>query len=342
MVYTQAGLGRSGRVSVWVRRPGVLTTCPYGYALEFHSHDSYVGFMFNFFRYFIGLLTLVSALACLLRAQTLPVSGTGLDVDLLGNIYILNGEQNTLRLLAPDRRVLAEIGGGGWENSRFDRPSGIWARNGIDVFVADYGNHRVQRFDRGLTFVSSLSTRESSEPDQRFGYPSDVALSRMGELFICDTENQRIVKVNKEDRVELSIGGFDAGKGRLHNPKRLDIGPEDHLYVLDGPRVMVFDMFGNFLHELYQGIFTGPSFLFADAERVMVLDDSLLYCFDAAERPAGVVRIRSIPGIADAKIQAFSANHEKLFFLVEPGLVVCPNPCGGGEGDRIDKEGKSR
>jgi hypothetical protein len=291
----------------------------------------------------LSVLALLWVCTCsLIQAQIASIRGTSLDVDLYGNLYVLNGEENTVKLIGPDRKVLAESGGSGWEDGRFDRPSGIWARNGIDVFVADYGNHRVQRFDRGLTFVSSLSTRESSEPGQRFGYPSDVALSRMGELFICDTENQRIVKVGSQNRVELSIGGFDAGKGRLNNPTRLDIGPEDHLYVLDGPRIMAYDMFGNFLHELYQGMFTGPSFLFADAERIMVLDDSLLYCFDAAERPAGVTRIRSIPGMADAKIQGFAANNGQLFFLAETGLVVCPNPCGGGERDRIDKEGKSR
>jgi hypothetical protein len=294
-------------------------------------------------RWCLVVIALVSSLSAAQNLPALlPVAGTSLDVDIEGNLFVLDATNNVLRLYSREGVLQKETGGPGWESGRFDRPSRVWARNGIDVFVADYGNHRVERFDRGLTFVSSLSTRESSDPAQRFGFPSDVALSRMGELFICDTENQRIVKVGSQDGVELSIGGYDAGKGRLHNPTRLDIGPEDHLYVLDGSRVMSYDMFGNFLHELYQGIFTGPSFLFADAERVMVLDDSLLYCFDAAERPAGVIRIRSIPGIADAKIQAFSANHEKLFFLVEAGLVVCPNPCGGGDRDRIDKEGKSR
>jgi hypothetical protein len=281
-------------------------------------------------------------LPALMLCQTDLTPLYSLDVDVYGNVYILDALKNTVTLLSKSRDTLYTTGGPGWRDSQFDRPSGIWARNGIDVFVADYGNHRVQRFDRGLTFVNSLSTRESNEPGQRFGYPSDVALSRMGELFICDTENERIVKINNQNKVELSIGGFDAGKGRLHNPTRLDIGPEDHLYILDGPRVMTYDMFGNFLHELYQGMFTGPSFLFADAERIMVLDDSLLYCFDAAERPAGVMRIRSIPGMADAKVRGFAADNEQLFFLAETGLVTCPNPSSGGGKVRIDKDGKSR
>jgi len=277
-----------------------------------------------------------------LHAQTSAIRGTSLDIDLYGNLYILDAGENTVKLLGPDRKVLAAMGGAGWENGRFDRPSGIWARNGMDIFVADYGNHRVQRFDRGLTFVSSLSTRDSDQPGQRFGYPSDVALSRMGDLFICDTENQRIAKVNSQNKVELSMGGFDAGMGRLYRPTRLDIGPQDHVYVLDGRRVMVYDMFGNFLHELYQGMFTGPSFLFADADRVMVLDDSTVYCFDAEERPAAVLQIHSLPGMTDAKIQGFAANNEQIFFLAETGLVSFPNPCGRDKMDRIDKEEKSR
>jgi NHL repeat len=288
---------------------------------------------------FMALSLGMALLPVLVRCQSPLTSTHGLEADLYGNLYVLDAAQNTVTLLSKNRDTVGTVGGSGWQDSRFDQPAGVWARNGIDVFVADYGNHRIQRFDRGLTFISSLSTRESNDPAQRIGYPSDVALSRMGDLFICDTENQRIAKVSTQNRVELSIGGLDAGRGRLRHPTQLEIGPEDRLYVLDAPRVMVYDMFGNFLHEMYQGMFRGPSCLFADAERIMVLDDSLLYCFDAAERPAGVVRIHTLPGLADAKIRAFAADGNTLFFLAETGLISYPNPYGR---DRIDKEEKSR
>src|SRR5437867_9667221 len=125
-----------------------------------------------------------------LSAQvTRSASGERIDIDIYGNIYILSADRNTLKVLSKDRTLKREIGGSGWENDQFDRPTGVWARNGIDVFVADYGNHRIQRFDRNLNYVSTLYTRDNPNPEERFGYPTDVAVSRLGDLFICDTEN---------------------------------------------------------------------------------------------------------------------------------------------------------
>jgi DNA-binding beta-propeller fold protein YncE len=159
-------------------------------------------------------------------SQTMRLSGTVLDVDLYGNIYVLDAEKNTLSLYDRSGLLQNNVGGPGWLDGQFDRPSGVWARNGIDVFVADYGNHRIERFDRSLSFISSFSTRESDNPDDRFGYPSGVALSRLGELFICDTENGRIVKVDRFSTVERTFGGIGGGEGTSGDPHISGGGPE--------------------------------------------------------------------------------------------------------------------
>ena len=120
---------------------------------------------------------------------------------------------------------------------------------------------------------------------ERFGYPVDVALSRMGDLYICDGENSRILKVNGLNMVEKEFGGFGGGKGRLQKPTGVEIGPKDFLYILDGGRVVVFDSFGNYVRELCEGLFRNPVSVFADDNSIAVLDDDTLYCFDRNERP---------------------------------------------------------
>ena len=253
------------------------------------------------------------------------ISGYQLSVDIYGNIFIVDENKNTVRLFSNEQELLREIGGSGWEDDQFDRPVGLWARNGIDVFVADYGNHRIQRFDRNLNFVSSLSTRESNNPEERFGYPTDVALSRLGDLYICDSENSRIVIVDRLTKVERTFGGFDAGLGRLYSPEGLEIGPRDHVYVLDGDRIVVFDSFGNFLHELAKDVFKEPVSLFADNEGIVVLDDDALYCFDQDERPMWTIPTDSIEGTADGiRSIAFSAN--QMYLLTTDGLITKPDP----------------
>jgi hypothetical protein len=258
-------------------------------------------------------------------AQKAAIDGTQIDGDVYGNIYVLDAGKNTLRLYDRDGVQRREIGGTGWENDQFDRPAGVCARNGMDVFVADFGNHRIQRFDRTLTFVSSLSTRNSPNAEERFGYPSDVTLSRSGELFICDTENSRIIKVDALNRVERSFGGFGGGKGRLTAPLRVDAGPGDAIYVLDRERVAVFDPFGNYLHDLLPAILGHPTALYADDETIVVADEGTLYFFDAAERPAGAIPIATIaPGAGE--LLGMVLQRGTLHLLTGGGLRTVEDP----------------
>jgi hypothetical protein len=275
---------------------------------------------------YLFCLMFSASLCAELSAQAItPVSGERIDIDINGNIFLLQTNRNSLELLTKDGIRKHRIGGSGWENDQFDRPSGVWARNGIDVFVADYGNHRIQRFDRNLNYVSTLSTRENPNPYERFGYPSDVALSRLGYLFICDTENSRIVKVNQFNQVEQTFGGFGAGEGRLYSPTQVECGPKDHVYVVDGARLLVFDNFGNFLRVI-AGVFRLPVSLYADGGSVVVVDSVAVYCFDSEERPVRSIPTETILGAKAGEIRSVAFSQDSMFVLTGSGVFGVPDP----------------
>jgi hypothetical protein len=275
----------------------------------------------------LRLLVLLPLFAGVASGQQVfySVSGTDIDVDVYGSGYGLDGSSATLRLYDAGLTLVMEVGGPGFEQGRFDRPSAVWARNGLDIFVADYGNHRIQRFDRQLAFVSSLSTRDSENPDQRFGYPTDAVLSRLGDLYVCDGENQRVVRINRLSQVEQVFGGFDAGRGKLERPTRIAIGPKDDLYVLDGSRILVFDAFGNFLTSLYEHMWKAPTALYADAERVIVADSARLFWFGPEHQLLGQLQLSGpIRSIGD--VRGIAHHKRQLFLLGENGLAVLADP----------------
>ncbi len=262
-----------------------------------------------------------------------PVHGTVIDVDVSGNLFVLDGPAATLTMYDRSLRRVATSGGPGWENGCFDQPAGLWARNGLEVLVADYGNHRIQRFDRTLSFVSSFSTREAEEASERFGYPTDVALSRLGDLFLCDTENSRIVKVNAANRVETTFGGFGGGAGRLRHPLQIEIGANDWVYVLDPPRVLVYDGFGNFLATLPDGILQHPTVLFADDRGALIVDGDSLFCFDTVHRPAFAASLTEILAGRHERVLSLVVSGGNLYALCVDGLIIAPDPREG----RVDK-----
>ena len=252
--------------------------------------------------------------------------GTAIDIDVYGTLYILDSQSATLRQFPADGAQERVIGGPGWGNNQFDHPGAVWARNGIDVFVADYGNHRVQRFDRTLSFVASFSTRDAENPDIRFGYPAGVALSRLGDLFILDSENDRVVKVNRFSVVERTFGGFDAGRGRLQHARGLCVDADDRVYVLDENRIAVFDTFGNFLHDFLPGVVRAPLCITADDFGVIVLGDTLI-CWADREGRVGTSDLHGEEGESPIPaVRAIAAGKGSLYLLTSSGVMAIPDP----------------
>jgi DNA-binding beta-propeller fold protein YncE len=278
------------------------------------------------------LLILAQFLTLEVSAQvidSLAVFGTGFDVDVYGNLFVIDSETGLVTVFpSGTQSPVRQFGGQGWGNEQFDRPAGIWARNGLDIFVADYGNQRIQRYDRTLTFVSSLYTRDDPDPAKRFGYPTDVALTRLGDLYVCDSENSRILKLKGTTQVDISFGGLDAGKGRLMKPTQIEIGANDKVYVLDGGRVVIFDVFGNFLGELAAGLLRTPAAIFADSDQGIVLDGDMLHRFDKNDRHISTVNVVDLSGgrIQGREIREMVFSRGILYALTPEGMFLLRIP----------------
>ena len=177
---------------------------------------------------------------------------TRIVVGTQGTIYVLDADENKVSLFSNLQDAPKTLGGFGWSSSSFDKPTGV-ATDGVNIYVSDFGNHRIQRFDREFNYISSLSTRDTSDISSRFGYPLDIALSEIGDLFILDGENIRVMKFNSQGSFERAFGDINAGKGKLQNPMKL-MATNYRIYVGDKNKILVYDYFGNYLGSVGDGI----------------------------------------------------------------------------------------
>ena len=171
-------------------------------------------------------------------------SASAFSITASGFIYIADDGDDSLIKLDTLGNVIKEIGGYGWSESAFDTPSDIIA-NSLNVYVCDKQNHRVQSFDKDLNFISELSTRERDNPEERFGYPLSCALSSMGDLYVLDSENIRVLKFDLFGNYIQNFGGFDWGIFSLKNPKKLAVNSDNSVLVLDDSVLVIYDQFGN-------------------------------------------------------------------------------------------------
>ncbi|HKZ36316.1 MAG TPA: hypothetical protein VJ184_01605, partial [Chryseolinea sp.] len=71
-------------------------------------------------------------------------------------------------------------------------------------------------------------------------YPAGLALDKRGNLYVADTENQRIGKVTPEGVVSTLAGTSNAGTAdglaalaQFSLPREIDIDAEGNMYVVD-------------------------------------------------------------------------------------------------------------
>ncbi len=222
-----------------------------------------------------------------------PLTGaTRVLVNPQGWIYVADAEDHRVTCFFDPTSKPRTVGGFGWGATTFDRPSGL-ATDGLTLYVADYHNHRVQRFDRYLNYLSTFSTRDTNIASLRFGFPTGVALSRQGDLFVLEAENPRVLKFSSQLRFERTFGGIESERGRLQMPVKILTSHDDRVYVLEPHRIVEYDYFGNVLRTIGEGLFRDARGFDVGDQQLLVVSDDTLHWFTRDGR-----RTKTLPASA--------------------------------------------
>jgi NHL repeat len=107
------------------------------------------------------------------------VSGGGL-------VHVTDMLQNRVLVNSPEGQLLASWGGLGRGKGRFETPVGVAIDSSGYVYVADWDNHLVQKFDAHGRFLTSWQARGQGNPDRRGSGPAGAR--------VCDCLEQRICR----------------------------------------------------------------------------------------------------------------------------------------------------
>jgi prepilin-type N-terminal cleavage/methylation domain-containing protein len=138
-------------------------------------------------------------------------------------------------------------------------PSGIW--------IADTGNNRVQLFSSTQSYQTAGSYAKqfgtSGTGNGKFSAPAGIASDRYGNLYVSDTGNNRVQKLNANGVWQMTIGGgasctscasatscscsAGSGNGMFSAPQSLAVDSGGNLWVVDksNSRVQEFSASGS-------------------------------------------------------------------------------------------------
>ncbi|MFP5247616.1 MAG: hypothetical protein ACLGH0_13070, partial [Thermoanaerobaculia bacterium] len=178
----------------------------------------------------------------------------GLGVDGSGNVYVADTGNHRIRKVSPAGAVVTVAGeslgtaNGPGSVARFNTPSGVAVDAGGNVFIADTNNHAIRRMTPAYdvsTYAGFIywlcGSRDGVGTDAWFCNPTGVALDGSGNLYVSDTANDAIRKINPAT-VVTTIGGLagesngmdgTADVARFRFPLGMAADADGRVYVAD-------------------------------------------------------------------------------------------------------------
>lgn len=148
--------------------------------------------------------------------------------------------------------AIIEWGDLGTEAGQFDTPVAI-AVGGGHVYVADFGNRRIQKFTTDGAYVAQWGTGGSG--DGEFRGPAGIAIDAGGDVLVTDFINHRVLRYSPEGVFRQQWGSIGDAPGSFSGPAAIAIdGAGDVLVTdLDGRRIQKFTAAGAFAGTWSEG-----------------------------------------------------------------------------------------
>ncbi len=188
----------------------------------------------------------------------------GVAVDSVGNVYVADEGNNTIRKVTPAGVVttlagLADAAGsadGTGGAARFYAPSGVAVDSAGNIYVADGGNSTIRKVTPEGVVTTLAGRAEPGAPARNvdgtgaaahFSHPDGVAVDSAGNVYVADTLNYTIRKVTPAGVVTTLAGdpsikfgmpepGYADGTGRaarFNYPTGIAVDAATNVYVAD-------------------------------------------------------------------------------------------------------------
>ena len=183
---------------------------------------------------------------------------SGVAVDGAGNVYVTDSGNNRIRKVDSTGTITTTAGtgeygfsgdGGPAVQAALSYPSGVAVDGAGNLYIADTGNYRIRKVDATGTITTIAGTGEygfsgdgGPAVQAALDYPSGVAVDGAGNLYIADTGNYRIRKVDATGTITTIAGtgqidftgdGGPAVQAALYYPRGVAVDGAGNLYIAD-------------------------------------------------------------------------------------------------------------
>lgn len=190
----------------------------------------------------------------------------GVTLDQAGNLYIADRINHRIRVVLAATNVITTIAGsgsvgpssGGFSGddgfatgAQLDTPSGVCTNGNGDLYIADTLNNRIRKVIADTGVITTVAGNGMAAyggdnglaTEAQLRNPLGVAVDRNNDLYIADSNNNRIRKVIRATGVITTVAGSgvngfsgDGGlaiNAQLDYPTRVSVDKAGNLFVVD-------------------------------------------------------------------------------------------------------------
>jgi len=173
--------------------------------------------------------------------------------DAFGNLYVSDQQNHAIRKISTNGWVSTVAGSGSAgsangkaSNASFNNPTGLVLDGNGNLYVADYGNHKIRKIVLSSGMVSDFAGSgaagfsNGAKLSATFRNPIGLAIDQSGSIYVADRMNHAIRKISESGTVTTLAGngtvGSTNGSGTsatFNQISGIAIDSEGSLYVAD-------------------------------------------------------------------------------------------------------------
>jgi uncharacterized protein (TIGR03437 family) len=147
----------------------------------------------------------------------------GIAVDLAGYLYIADLNNSRVRRVSPDGTINTYAGSGGQgstgdggpaTSAQMLTPRNVAVDAAGNLYISEFGGHRVRKVTpdgriatAAGTGIAGFGGDGGSATIAQLAFPAGLSLDRQGNLYIADSQNQRIRKLLTGGQISTVLGG---------------------------------------------------------------------------------------------------------------------------------------